>query len=135
MTSRTRWRGRGRHDKLDGREGNDTLIGNDGNDTLHGGAGADTLDGGNGSDWAGHAGSDAPVQVNLGDSAAEQGGHAAGLPPARKNMRRNMRKIFFESWVDGGGQAAYIGCTGQTGRHVRLNPVRALRCGGRYETV
>ena len=77
MTSRTRWRGRGRHDKLDGREGNDTLIGNDGNDTLHGGAGADTLDGGKDSDWASYQGSDAAVQVNL-DTGTVSGGHAAG---------------------------------------------------------
>ncbi len=64
-------------DELRGGDGDDTLRGEGGDDTLEGGDGADTLDGGAGSDTVSYAGSDAPVQVNLGNGAVS-GGHAAG---------------------------------------------------------
>ncbi|MBC6438607.1 MAG: hypothetical protein GDA52_10880 [Rhodobacteraceae bacterium] len=71
-------RGDDGNDTLNGGAGNDSLDGGEGNDTLNGGAGEDTLNGGVGSDWASYAGSNAGVTIDLGDSAAETGGHAEG---------------------------------------------------------
>ena len=64
-------------DRLYGEAGADRLYGGGGNDVLEGGAGADVLDGGAGTDTVSYAGSDAPVQVNLGTGAVS-GGHADG---------------------------------------------------------
>jgi len=65
-------------DRLDGGDGADTLKGGADDDSLNGGAGEDSLDGGTGDDWAVYSGSNAAVDVNLGDSNAEAGGHAQG---------------------------------------------------------
>jgi len=56
----------------------DTLTGDDGNNVLAGGAGGDTLRGGAGNDTADYSGSPAAVNVNLGDTNTESGGHAQG---------------------------------------------------------
>ena len=61
----------------------DVLIGDAGDNVIGGDAGADIIDGGAGTDTASYAGSAdagtaAAVTVNLGDTAAETGGHAAG---------------------------------------------------------
>ena len=70
--------GNGRNNRFDGGRGDDSLTGGAGNDWLTGGAGMDTLNGGAGIDWAVYKGSNEGVTVNLGDSIAEQGGHAQG---------------------------------------------------------
>jgi len=44
-------------------------VGAGGDDILYGKDGHDTMHGGDGNDWAGYAGSDAAVQVNLRGSA------------------------------------------------------------------
>jgi len=66
------------NDSLTGDDGDNRLDGGAGADRLTGGAGADTLNGGAGNDRAFYMGSNAAVKVNLADSNAEQGGHAAG---------------------------------------------------------
>ncbi|ASP35881.1 M10 family metallopeptidase [Labrenzia sp. VG12] len=71
-------RGGSGNDQLYGLNGNDTLRGEAGADRLRGDAGSDKLDGGAGTDWAYYDISNAGVQVNLGDSKSETGGHAQG---------------------------------------------------------
>ncbi|NJS38446.1 MAG: hypothetical protein HC783_04830 [Rhodobacteraceae bacterium] len=66
------------NDLLDGGTGADFLFGGSGRDTLAGGDGADSVDGGQGFDFADYSGSNAAVSVNLNDTVAESGGHAAG---------------------------------------------------------
>jgi Ca2+-binding RTX toxin-like protein len=66
------------NDLLYGGDGTDRLDGGSGSDTLVGGAGADSLIGGVGSDTADYSASNAAVNVNINDAAAEAGGHAAG---------------------------------------------------------
>jgi Ca2+-binding RTX toxin-like protein len=66
------------NDLLFGGAGTDRLDGGSGSDTLIGGAGADSLIGGVGSDTADYSASNAAVNVNINDAAAESGGDAAG---------------------------------------------------------
>jgi len=64
-------------ENLQGSAHNDVLVGDGGNNRLQGGAGDDVLAGGGGRDTAVYSGSNAGVNVNLGDGTAS-GGFAAG---------------------------------------------------------
>lgn len=61
-----------------GGDGDDTIIGGAGSDSVVGGVGADSLRGGAGVDTLSYAASSAGVNVNLGSSAPNSGGDAAG---------------------------------------------------------
>ena len=65
-------------ENLSGSDHADTLTGNSGNNVLRGGGGGDTLDGGGGIDTADYSGSPVGVNVNLGSTGFQIGGHAEG---------------------------------------------------------
>ncbi|MEO9527910.1 M10 family metallopeptidase [Roseibium sp.] len=64
--------------KIYGESGNDVISGGSGNDKIWGGSGADIISGNAGSDWAYYDTSNAGVRIDIRDSKAESGGHAAG---------------------------------------------------------
>ncbi|SHL22878.1 M10 family metallopeptidase C-terminal domain-containing protein [Roseibium suaedae] len=93
------------NDNLIGNAGDDVLWGEAGNDILRGDAGADTLDGGAGSDWAYYQNSNAAINVNMADRAAETGGHAQG--DVLSNIE-NVLGSFFADTIAGNAGANFL---------------------------
>jgi serralysin len=93
------------NDRITGDAGDNDLRGHSGNDVLAGMAGADRLDGGSGTDWADYSASNARVKINLGDGAAEAGGHAEG------DTLLNIERVLGSSFNDlirGDGGSNYL---------------------------